>query len=44
MKTIAITGASGFVGQHLTKVFAEQGYVVVPILRTDIHDRNKLQI
>ena len=43
MKTIAITGASGFVGQYITKVFTEQGYVVVPILRADIHDLNKLQ-
>ena len=43
MKSIAITGASGFVGQYITKVFTEQGYVVVPILRADIHDLNKLQ-
>lgn len=30
---IAITGADGFVGQHLCAAFAEEGRIVVPIVR-----------
>ncbi|MBD3831260.1 MAG: epimerase, partial [Arcobacter sp.] len=31
MKTIAISGASGFVGTSLTKFFSNVGYKVIPI-------------
>lgn len=30
---IAITGASGFIGRHLTAFFTEQGHRVVPLGR-----------
>lgn len=43
MKTIAITGASGFVGKYLTKYFVEEGYVVLPILRSELTNQSKLQ-
>jgi len=41
-KKIIITGASGFVGQNLTKMFINNGYEVVAIKRTDLQDINKL--
>ena len=40
MKTIAITGASGFVGTSLTKYFSDLGYKIIPISR-DILNNNK---
>jgi len=43
MKTIAITGASGFVGQHLTHIFVQQGYAVLPILRSELKKQTLLQ-
>ena len=41
-KKIIITGASGFVGQSLTKMFVGNGYEVVGIKRTDLQNINKL--
>ena len=41
-KKIIITGASGFVGQSLTKMFVDNGYEVVGIKRTDLQNINKL--
>jgi len=41
-KKIIITGASGFVGQSLTKMFIDNGYEVIGIKRTDLQDINKL--
>lgn len=43
MKTIAITGASGFVGQHLTRIFLKEGYAVLPILRSELKEQTLLQ-
>ncbi|MDZ7818936.1 MAG: TIGR01777 family oxidoreductase [Aliarcobacter sp.] len=42
MKTIAITGASGFVGTSLTKYFSALGYKVLPIERTVLNNQEKL--
>ena len=42
MKKIAITGASGFVGQSLTKMFSSNGYDVVAIRRADLTNHNAL--
>ena len=33
MRTIAITGASGFVGTRLNKYFSNLGYKIIPIAR-----------
>lgn len=43
MKTIAISGASGFVGTSLTKFFSNVGYKVVPISREILNNNNKLE-
>jgi len=43
MKTIAITGTSGFVGSHLTDFFEKHGHTVVPILRHELKDQNRLK-
>lgn len=43
MKTIAITGASGFVGQNLIKFFSSIGYRVNPIKREILNNEIKLQ-
>ena len=43
MKTIAITGASGFVGTSLTKYFSELGYKIIPISRDILNDNKKLE-
>ena len=43
MKTIAITGASGFVGTSLTKFFSNLGYRIIPISRDILNNENKLQ-
>jgi uncharacterized protein (TIGR01777 family) len=43
MNTIAITGASGFVGSYLTDFLEQHGYSVVPILRSELKDLNRLQ-
>ncbi len=42
MKKIAITGASGFVGQNITSMFKTQGFEVISIKRTDLNDVQKL--
>lgn len=41
MKTIAITGATGFVGNHLVNLFKKE-YQVIAITRKDLDDREKL--
>lgn len=43
MKTIAISGASGFVGKHLTQFFEAEGFSVTPILRSELKDPTRLQ-
>ena len=43
MKTIAITGASGFVGTSLTKYFSDLGYKIIPISREILNDKQKLE-
>lgn len=43
MKTIAISGASGFVGTSLTKFFSNIGYKVIPISREILNNNNKLE-
>ena len=43
MKTIAITGASGFVGTSLKKYFSALGYKIVPISRDIVNDNKKLE-
>ena len=43
MKTIAISGASGFVGTSLTKFFSNVGYKVIPISREILNNNNKLE-
>lgn len=35
MKTIIVTGASGFVGEHLVKELSQQGYKVIAIIRDE---------
>jgi uncharacterized protein (TIGR01777 family) len=42
MKKIAITGASGFVGQNLTKIFESNGYSVVAIKRAQLKNEKEL--
>ncbi len=42
MKTIAITGASGFVGTNLSEVFKQNGYEVRAIKRDELKDIEKL--
>ena len=43
MKTIAITGASGFVGTSLTKYFSNLGYKIIPISREILNNKEKLE-
>ncbi len=43
MKTIAITGASGFVGSSLTTFFEKYGYKVIPISRDILNNKEKLK-
>ena len=43
MKTIAITGASGFVGTNLNKYFSSLGYNVLTISRDVLNNKNKLE-
>lgn len=42
MKTLAITGSSGFVGTSLKKHFESKGYKVIGIKRDELKDINKL--
>ena len=41
MKTIAITGASGFVGTTLSKYFSYLGYKIIPISRDILNNNRK---
>ncbi len=43
MKTIAITGASGFVGTSLRNFFEKQGYKVIAINREVLNNKQELQ-
>lgn len=43
MKTIAITGASGFVGTNITKYFRNLNYKIIPISRDILNDELKLK-
>lgn len=43
MKTIAITGATGFVGTNLTKFFKNLNYNIIPISREILNDESKLK-
>ncbi len=43
MKTIAITGASGFVGTSLTKFFSNLGYKIIPLSREILNNKDKLE-
>ncbi len=43
MKTIAISGASGFIGKNLSKHFSKLDYKILPISRQDLHNQEKLQ-
>ena len=43
MQTIAISGASGFVGTSLKKYFTNLGYEVIPIKRDYLNDSKKLE-
>lgn len=43
MKTIAISGASGFVGTHIKNYFTPLGYEVVGISRSDLSNEQQLQ-
>ena len=42
MKTIAISGASGFVGTHLTQRFKKEGYEVIALHRSDLKNSEEL--
>ena len=42
MRTIAITGASGFVGTRLNKYFSNLGYKIIPIAREVLNNQEKL--
>jgi len=43
MKTIAITGASGFVGTNINKFFSNLGYKILRISRDTLNDKKKLE-
>ncbi len=43
MKTIAITGASGFVGTSLTKYFSRLQFKIIAISRDILNDKQKLE-
>ncbi|CAA6813445.1 MAG: Cell division inhibitor [uncultured Sulfurovum sp.] len=42
MKTIAISGMSGFVGTHLSQYLTQQGYQLIKITRNDLKNIDKL--
>lgn len=42
MKTIAITGSSGFVGTNLKRFFESRGFKVIAIKRTELNNIDKL--
>jgi uncharacterized protein YbjT (DUF2867 family) len=39
---IAMSGATGFVGGHLSRAFTEKGWKVVPLGRSDFRDEQVL--
>lgn len=43
MKTIAVSGASGFVGSNINKFFSSLGYTVIPIRREILNNKTKLE-
>lgn len=43
MQTIAISGASGFVGKNLTSFFKTLGYKILPISRIDLREAKVLE-
>lgn len=43
MKTVTISGANGFVGQHLTSYFKTLGYRILPLTRTDLMNQKILE-
>lgn len=43
MKTIAISGANGFVGTSLTNFFSSFGYNIVPLSRDILNNKSKLE-
>jgi uncharacterized protein len=43
MKTVAITGASGFIGNALTTMLGANGFKIISLERKYIQDTNKLQ-
>lgn len=43
MRTIAVSGASGFVGSSLTKFFTDLDYKILPIKREILNDKIKLE-
>ncbi len=43
MRTIAVSGASGFVGSSLTKFFTDLDYKILPIRREILNDKIKLE-
>lgn len=43
MKTIAISGANGFVGTSLTNFFSSFGYKIVPLSRDILNNKSKLE-
>lgn len=43
-KTIAISGASGFIGTYLTSYFENMGYTIIPLPRKILNDKNNEQL
>ena len=43
MYTVAISGSTGFIGSHLMAYLSQQGFPVVPLLRSDFTDVASLQ-
>ncbi|BBB33607.1 conserved hypothetical protein [Thermotomaculum hydrothermale] len=43
MKRIAITGSTGFVASYLIPFLKEKGYEIIPVVRGDFEDLNKLK-
>ncbi|MCT7908298.1 TIGR01777 family oxidoreductase [Arcobacter lacus] len=43
MKTIAISGANGFVGTSLTNFFSSFGYKIIPLSRDILNNKSKLE-